>query len=342
MKIKISRQDLKLFKLEGKGKPQDVKIEANQNGIFVFSDGNRILYKKKIDGEIYKEGQIVVHFDILKKELEKITENEIIFSAENDNLYIKSVDGDVYCSIKQSYYYDEFPKIEIENKIYEIELNINDIKKVSYVMLDSHDDNKYHLKSVLFHSNENFLKLIATDCYRISINELDIKNLPEFKAIITDQAIALLEKIIKKNNKFKVTIYENMAVFEYDNWTIYGGYKEKYPNYDVVIPKNHERFFTINKSELLKIEKAFTKKEPVAHFIIKDNIIEIKNQNGGFVKKITTDQNDYFEFKMNFKYLCDVFKILNNEIVRIYYQDANKAFYIKENSFEAVIMPCRL
>ena len=255
--------------------------------------------------------------------------------------------------------YSSFPKISEPNKGLLINIESSVFKKAISHTIDicSSDELKSNINGVCVNFNDSNTEFIATDGYRLVKYTIeDIKTENEKTIIIPRKCILLINSIIEnKKNNIEIKINENNIYFNINEYKIISKLiKERYPDYEDVIPKNNKSIINVNRKEILSSIKR------VSIFSNQmSNLVKIKVFKKNI--KIFTENNDFFNsaseeveceyngnnmcIGFNAKLLISLIDNINSNEIEIKTSNPNKACIIKpikqnkEEDLILVIMP---
>src|SRR5208283_2675532 len=120
-------------------------------------------------------------------------------------------------------------------------------------------DQRVFLNSLLFHLKTNAtITIVSTNGQRLSLirKKLPIAVTEEKKYIVPKKSVQDLAKILDGKNDVTIRINKKTAVFETVEKTLVSQLLEgSYPDYEKVLPKDHDKVITVKKAELLKAIK---------------------------------------------------------------------------------------
>jgi len=123
----------------------------------------------------------------------------------------------------------------------------------------SKDETRPVLTGVLFNINENKLKMVATDSYRLAIKEIEcISSMDQqIKLVIPGRVLDEIIKIApKEESEIRLLIGENQAGFKFDNIQIITRLIEgEFPKYQQLLPESYQVQLRLNKEVLIGATK---------------------------------------------------------------------------------------
>ena len=186
---------------------------------------------------------------------------------KGETIEIESIDTKVtitsgkYSSTINGTMADDFPELpEIDEKkavIYKI--NIDEFKTgISQVIIASSNDlTRPALTGVYFDTNHNSLFAVSTDGYRLAKKELIKKVESEVKAIVPASSLhEVLRSISDDMEEVEITFSEDLVRFRLGEVEVVSKLIDaSYPNYQALIPKDHDIKATLDREEFIRTTK---------------------------------------------------------------------------------------
>lgn len=306
--------------------------------------------------EIIKNGSITVpsrkFFDICRS---FPNQSKITISLEKKYLIITSKKTRFSLSTLPS---DDFPithkiKTKIKFNISQNKLK-NLIESTQFSM--ANQDVRYYLNGMLFETEKNKLRCVATDGHRLAICTLNTdQNILKKSIIIPRKGIIELTRILENNEKnLKIIIGNNNIRIYFDNFIFTSKLiHARFPDYQQVLPKNPDKILVANYE---KIKQAFLRASILSNekfkgvrlYITKNKLtITANNQEQEESEEIIDVQydNEILEIGFNVNYILDVLNVLKSKKIYLLLTNSNSSIKIKEennNSVFYIIMPMRL
>ena len=122
----------------------------------------------------------------------------------------------------------------------------------------SRDETRPHLTGVLVTAENDQLRMVATDSYRLSVKEtkLDQSLTGELEANVPARTLQELSRIAAANGAetIEVTALENQVVFSAGNVVLSSRLVEgRFPNYQQLLPESYEHELRVDRGELLDV-----------------------------------------------------------------------------------------
>ncbi len=195
---------------------------------------------------------------------EKLLE-DIVKSLSDETFTIDVDEGFIEIKTKSNLYKvrtvnDEFPFISIENVDKRLDFKTEDIKKglkkVNF-SIGLPERTRIEFTSALFEIKKDMVKIVGTDGNRLALyRNGDFKrDEKEFEFLVPKQSINMLINILSFEKKDTITFGFSGKSFYYEGDKIYFISRlgqGKFPDYEMVLPKENSNFLVLNREELIK------------------------------------------------------------------------------------------
>jgi len=238
-------------------------LEIVDNQIKISTTNLELAITGYVSGKIIENGGLTIPLNIFSAIINNLQSERIELETEKDNLIIKTEN---YEAKLQGIKKDDFPLLpKVENSENFIEIQNSIFKKTLALVISAAQASSARpvLNSVLLDFQTSFMKLAATDGFRLAeqtINENYYKtNLEKnIKLVIPLKTIQELIRIIQDEESGNVRIYfdNNLIIFKNDKYEVVSRLiNEEFPNYDPIIPKVINTEIIINKNQLINALK---------------------------------------------------------------------------------------
>lgn len=330
-----------------------IKLELNNNGLYLMSTDNEIAIKTFIDKkdieEIIETGDLIVSGKLFYEIIRKLN-NEIINIEElvDCKLSIYTNNSSFTLNSNNS---NEFPDLELEEKNNPVIINQKIFKNIinQTIFATSFQESRPVLTGINFKFLKDKLECTATDSYRLAKKIVEIKNDNEYNIIIPTRNLnELIRMFNNEEENLELHIFDNKIVFKFSNIImlsriINGSYPDTSKliptDFSLIVKINLKNFYNaIDRASLLTNEsdkntiKFETNKNNV---IISSNIPEI-----GYVEEnLEIEKNNKEELKIAFssKYMMDALKSLECEYINIMFNGDVKPIILKNTDSEDLI-----
>ncbi|MCD4693951.1 DNA polymerase III subunit beta, partial [bacterium] len=263
---------------------------------------------------------------------------------------------------------EDFPLIPGVETSENYKVNIKDFKKAlsKVVFSTSTSESRIELTGILFTIKQGELIMASTDSYRLSEKKIKIKTEEnsEKSVIVPSKTIQEILRILSNlGEDDEIGQGEDMDIFISDSQVLFKTEKTElvsrliegqYPDYKQIIPKDSKTKSTINRQEFLQAVKAsalFSKVgiNDISIDFPKDKnqtiISSVSGQTGENVVEIDSQtKGEDNSIIVNYQYLLDGLKNMEDENVEIFIIDNNTPCIIKpkeEENYLYIIMPIK-
>ncbi|WP_304222849.1 DNA polymerase III subunit beta [Gracilinema caldarium] len=332
----------------------NVYLEASNNTLLIKATDIKVNFETRLPVTVLEEGSTTVFCDKFMGILNSIPEGEIEFEQTENKIVIKPSFKKIKFQLK-SITADKFPEFPAAGTAESFNIPIKDLKDMitQTVFAVSDDETRYFMNGVFFERQENDLVMVATDGRRLAFIKKQITSpVPDFNGIIIPPKI--LNLVVKRAGD------EGMAtirVTEKNIFITFGAYQlssvlieGQFPNYRRVIPESQSHSFTINRQEMLDALKRVSilveQKSRRVYLNVNPGMLSVVSEEseiGGAKEDIPCQYaGDEVSIALNYRYIEEPFKVMNEESVSIFFTEPNRAITIKpvpEKDFFHIVMP---
>jgi DNA polymerase III subunit beta len=217
-------------------------------------------------------------------------------------------------------------------------------------------DIRYYLNGMLLVVDGDKLMAVATDGHRLAFSSMKIDgNFPRQEVIVPRKTILELQRLLEDlDDLVKIDIAGTQAKFTFGQVELVSKLVEgKFPDFQRVIPKNHQNHFLIGREELQRsLQRAAiltSDKFKGVRWVIAPGQLKILSTNADQEEAQEeleiAYQGDTIDIGFNVTYLLDVLGNLKVENVQIALGDATSSALItvpENDDFKYVVMPMRI
>lgn len=300
-----------------------------ENGRLTFAATDlEIAIECTVPALVITEGEIVLPGRYFAELTRRLPDGEVIFEYQPEAVSMKITYENAESTIK-GWNGEEFPTINQINgdniiSIAPVEFK-NLVRQTTFCA--NKDDVRPVFTGALLEVENDKLKMIATDSYRLSYKSGNIQN-PKactFQKVVPVKALEELSRILKDDEEDMLYITYNQNQMSFYNSEIRFNTRlidSNYPDYRRVIPQNHQTLIkfkkrnlqnTIDRATLFSSEKDGTN---VIKIIIEDENINITSQSdyGKIDENLPIYQEgENLAIAFNARYLTDAFKTMDYE-----------------------------
>ena len=363
MKFKCEKEILeKTFSLARKATPNrsgtnpvlsGLFLELKKDKLVVIGSDLDLTIRIEIKVGCEEEGRVVIPGALLADIIRVLENGQISFVVRDEEIQINSGKSEFNL---RTLPVDEFPKFE-EPGGNEATLDTKSLANAfeQVVKAASMDDARPILTGVLLAAEQEGLRLVATDSYRMAIRDIpgtEILSRDEL-VLIPSRALDVVKRILSEGNELTVVLGEKEAVFKIGDTSIVTRLIEgEFPNYKGLIPEKNKNKLIINREETLAAlqrVKLLAREATPIRLSMTDKKIELLaiEQDIGQATEIIegTYSGEEITVAFNPDYLIDGLDVISTEEVSLETTDALKPAILKglnEETFLYLLMPVRV
>ena len=288
--------------------------------------------------------------------LRALPEGEVALSLAGKKLTIQS--GKSRFNL-QTMTADEFPTVAQPER-YDIQFNLTQ-KSLKHLFGMVHfamaqQDIRYYLNGLLFVVDGQQVRAVATDGHRLAFCSTEIEqNLGKQDVIIPRKTIMELQRLLADSDEpVKIDIAPNQIRFTFAEIELVSKLVEgKFPDYQRVIPQNHQKKFVVSRELLLhslqRVAILTSDKFKGVRWVLSDGALKLSSTNAdqedAHEELEVAYSGDSLDIGFNVSYLLDVLNNLKVDQVQVALQDQNSSALItlpEQENFKYVVMPMRI
>ncbi len=333
-----------------------IKLETQGEKLSFTATDLEIGIQCDVPVEILEEGTVVIparYFtEIVRKlpdsviTLELINDNELLIQYDHSQLNLKTMPA------------DEFPKLpEVEGE-YKLAIQALKIKQMikQIVFACSTDEGRPLFTGVLCEIENNEIRMISTDTHRLALKKDQIQNnfKNSFNFIVPAKILAEMARLIQDDEEIcYMSIAKNLATFVISNIQIVCRlFDGQFPNYKQVIPAQYTLKIKTNTKLLQEaVERislfSLNNSSNTIQVKIEKNILTLFSQSElgkGYEQIQIESEGEPVEIAFNYRYLLDVFRVLEDENLTIEFTGPLSPGIIRpvqSDTFLYLILPVR-
>ncbi|NQU68008.1 MAG: DNA polymerase III subunit beta [Candidatus Marinimicrobia bacterium] len=235
-----------------------VLFDIRKDGIELRATDLEITLSIFVNSEIKETGMIAIPIKTLLDITQELDEGDLSFEITDiGKIIINTHYGKYTIMGKQA---DEFPAIPTIDQANELLLKSDDLTEMidNTVYAVSKDEMKPALQGVLLQVKENQLITVATDGHRLVryIKDQAKGQAFEGQVVMPSKFLSLIRNQLSNIKDLALKISENHVQISFDDTTIYSRIiKQRFPDYESVIPQDNDKKLVVNKNELLSSVK---------------------------------------------------------------------------------------
>ncbi len=336
-----------------------IMIKATEEGSLILTASDlEISIKKEINADVQEPGAIVVMAKLFGDIIRKLPNEDILISCDESGTVLIKTSFSEFNVV--SFPTDEFP--EIGNKEEGSESITLDrdifremIRKTSFAA--SVDESKGVLTGILTEIDEDFIKMVSLDGFRLALVKENMKSASSNKFIIAAKVMNEISKIISEDEEdsdINIMLGEKREVINVgSNEIIIRRMEGEFIKYNDILPTENTTNVIVSKEMLLEsIERASLLsregKNNLIKMIIKNDLMTItsRSEEGNVKEEIIVEKtgND-LEIGFNSKFVLDVLKVIDDEQVSLNFKTGVSPCVVKPvdgDYYEYLILPVRI
>jgi len=316
---------------------EGIKLTADEDYLMLSATDLELSIEKKIRANIKIEGETVVPGRLFSEFIKKLNNEQIELDLNETN--VLSVLYTDSCGKIQCLNSEEFPNIKKYDYEDSFEIKQKDLKNIinKSVFAVATNDVRPILKGCLLEIEDDKIKLIALDGYRLALTKSKIKNASKnLSVVVPAKSLKEIASFLEENdNIVKIYLQKNSLMIEIDNVKITTRLLDgEFINYSQIIPSNFTSTVIINKGQLEDaIERASllsrVDKGNLIKFDIKEKVLQLlgKSEIADINEKITISlKGNDLVIGFNVKYFSDALRTITDEFIKL--------------NFTSIIAPC--
>ena len=356
LNVKVDRKELLRAIQVVENAVTENKIREVLSGIYIEAVENKIILKgtdlelsinTEISGEITSEGKIVIKHKLIEEFLKQILDEKIELIEEQGKLVIKTDSTNTEFSLYDAENFPAQTKIELG-----VEYTFNKNKLLSYIenvkISASTDPENLAVNCIRFEIEENKLKLVSSDTYRLTYIEEELdeneKNKEGLSVSIPLKTIDGLIKIMR-------LIDEENIIFKSDGTKVFFKFSSveiltrvielQFPDYKSILKNaQHDKKVLLNTKDFLSVLKRTlifvrdnkdAKNGGIFNFENNKLILTGINENAKIKEELATIQEgENLKISLNVKFLVDYISILDGKVTELKLMNSKSSVLVKD------------
>lgn len=254
----------------------------------------------------------------------------------------------------------DYPLMTKVNNLNTLQINIAQnklkqiLKQVEFAM--AQQDIRYYLNGLLVEVNDNILSVVGTDGHRLSFTSTEItKSYNKQEFILPRKTVIELIKLLDDSeHEVSIEISQAQVNFSFSDIRLISKVIDgKFPDYNRVIPKNHQNSFVVNRVSILTAMQRASilsnEKYRGIRMVLNENSLRMISTNSEQEEaeeelEINYKQ-DALDIGFNVTYMMDVLNNINCANVIFSFADANSSCLVtvaEDPNYKYVVMPMRI
>lgn len=331
-----------------------VKLKSEGASLMVIATDLEMSMVGKIGAQVVSEGECAVPAKQLAEIISNLSTREVSLKIEKELLVIYS---EGFKATLATSGVSEFPAVTVVAPEGGYILSFDSLSKALKRVLFAVgvDEARPIFTGVLFSSLAGKLRLVATDGFRLSKFEMGSlgEGVEDFSFVVPRKILGEIGRFAADNVTFKYSQEEKTIIFGLGEVVVTSRVIEgNYPNFEKIIPKNHECSVNVSLDDLSRIVKmaqVFARQSSgKLTLAIGESTIKVGAESTGLGETLSEVsakvEGDPFEMYLNGKYLEDCLAVITSESVDLKGVDANSALQVydpSESNFLHLVMPLK-
>lgn len=334
---------------------EGILLSAEQGRLTLVSYNLEMTMKKEIYSRTEEEGDIVISAKLLGDIIRRMNGNTVeIISDERLMCHIKC-DSAVFDIMGMAA--SDFPEMPGQPDGNEINLNSKDLIELAEgtsFAVSLVEGTRPILTGINISVEDNVLKFVAIDGYRLAIKKLKINNCNDVNFVLPGKTMEEVIRLIGEEEDIPIKISYNMISFKINGYILISRlFEGEFVNYQKTIPTEYKQRIIVKTRDIIEIIERIS-------LIISDSFSTpircmIKEEETVFscatsVGRATETygcglEGEPFEIGLSSKYLLEALKAADTDTVQITFDYANQGVTIEPlegDSFFYMIMPMRM
>ena len=314
------------------------------------------------DVDVISEGKITLLVSKAVEILKELSEERVSVRQKEDGNWIEILCGKSLFNIA-SMSPGGYPSLPAHDDIEFFSMDSKKIREMirKTIYATSVDETRYNLSGVFWETEQNIIRMVATDGHKLSMIEKETGEkdnlLIEKGAIFPKKGLNELRRILEEDKETKeilVGFKGNNGVFKTSELLIIMRLLDgEFPDYNLLLPKDNDKKFSINREVLLASLKRVSllsggSSKLVKLFISKGKI-ELTARTPDYGEAFDEVELDYtgddIEINFNARYFIETLSVLDSKDVLFELRDPSNPVIVKplnDDKHICVIMPVKV
>ena len=321
-----------------------ILIDTSSNVIKLTANDMELGIETIIDGKIEERGVIALDAKLFSEIVRKLPDNEIEITTDSSFRTTIVCEKAKFNIIGRSGEdFSGLPYIEKNESVAVSEYTLKEVIRQTIFSISDNEANKM-MTGELFEINENRLRVASLDGHRISIRNIDLKDVyPSRKVVVPGKTLQEISRILPGEADRNVDIYftPNHILFEFEKTKVVSRLIEgEYFHIDQMLSSDYETRVVLNKREFIDcLDRAclFVRENDKRPIImnIQDEIVQMKMSSfiGSMDEEIEI-QKEGKDLMIGFnpKYFMDVMRAIDDEEAVLYMMNPKAPCFVKDEN----------
>ena len=230
------------------------------SGVYMETSGDEICFqttdlemsvKYKVAALIEEEGSAVIPGKLFIDIVKNLPDAAVHIDTTDDGAVIACENSSFSIRVLNVADFPAFPTVSPEQRI-SVPFDVFSIMARKVCRVVSKDQSRMILTGVYIAVEDNVLKLVATDSYRLAVTEHPLEgSFDDFSAVLAGSFVSDLAGLARTGGDISLALAENQVIVSYGGTVFINRRIEgKYPNYKQLLPSSHETRCVVKRSDL--------------------------------------------------------------------------------------------
>ena len=199
---------------------------------------------------VEEEGAIVLPGKLFIDIVKNLPDAAVHLESSDEGAIITCESSSFSIRVLNAADYPAFPQISPEKQI-TVPFDEFSIMAKKVCRVVSKDESRMILTGVYIAVEQNVLKLVATDSYRLAVTEKPLEgNIEDFSAVLAGSFVSNLAGLPRTGGNISIALAENQVIVSYGGTVFVNRRIEgRFPNYKQLIPSSYETRCVIKRSD---------------------------------------------------------------------------------------------
>lgn len=321
-----------------------ILIDTSSNEIKLTANDMELGIETVIDGRIEERGVIALDAKIFSEIVRKLPDNDVTITTDSSfrtNIVCEKAKFRIIGRSGEDF--SGIPCIEKNESITISEYTLKEVVRQTIFSISDNEANKM-MTGELFEISENRLRVASLDGHRISIRNIELKEVyPSRKVVVPGKTLQEISRILPGEADQNVDIYftPNHILFEFEKTKVVSRLIEgEYFHIDQMLTSDYETRIFINKREFLDcLDRAclFVRENDKRPIIMNIQDGEVQMKMNSFIGSMDEDIEIQKEGKdlmigFNPRFFMDVLRAIDDDEVTLYMMNPKAPCFVKDDS----------
>jgi DNA polymerase-3 subunit beta len=335
----------------------NIYLEAENDTLYIKATDIKVNFETKIPVAVFEPGSVTVFGEKFLGILNSIPDGELDFEQTDMKIVIRPVFKKIKFQLK-SIDSDKFPEFPSIGDGEFFEMPVKDFKEmiIQTVFAISDDETRYFMNGVFFEKKEDRIIMVATDGRRLAYIKKDgVSGIKDFNGvIIPPKILTIITKRAGDEGLISIYVTDKLIFIKFGSYLLSSVLIEgQFPNYTKVIPEKQSFSFLVNRLDMLdalkRVSLLVEQKSRRVYLGLEPGVISVSSEEselGVAREEIPCKyEGEKVSIALNYRYIEEPFKVINDENISIHFTEPNKAISIMpvpEKDFFHIVMPMQL